>query len=151
MLAALVLAAGTFGLSGCGSTADQAAVADNDLSTNDGDDADDDDQLATTVQCAVELDAVAKLPPAATQSEVTEESVPPEESATEHASLAELYRSQAKDMAASMGKSDADLKLLYSQASEEVERQRKARAPDDFAGWLGGEADSCPALSPDGS
>lgn len=146
----VAFAAGLLSLGGCGSGGDSQAVADDDLSANDSDNGDDDEQLATAVQCAVQLEMVAKLPASEIQSDVTEESASPDESAAEHASLADLYRAQAREMARSMGRSAADLDGLYRQAAAEITRQRKARTPGDFAGWIGGEADECPAIQPDG-
>ena len=153
-LAALALFTGTLVLGGCsggGSGDDAAAVADSEAGSNEDDDAEGDDDLATAVQCAVELQAVARLPVSETESQVSEESDSPGATSAEHAALADLYRGQAREIGESLAKSPADMALLYERAAAEIATQRKARAPDDYAAWVGGEADECPPLSPDGT
>ena len=152
-LAALALVTGTLVLGGCsgGSGDDAAAVANREAGSNEDDDAEGDDDLATAVQCAVELQAVAQLPVSETESQVSEESDSPAATSAEHAALADLYRGQAREIGESLAKSPADMALLYERAAAEIATQRKARAPDDYAAWVGGEADECPPLSPDGT
>ncbi len=59
---------------------------------------------------------------------------------------ATLYRGQAKTLASTLGRSDADLTALFKQAEADIVAQRQNRAPDDFAVWVAGEADDCPPI-----
>jgi hypothetical protein len=141
-----MLAASLALVGGCQKTETSEPIPANDSVASDDGDGDDPNRLAYLVTCAAELEAVAKLPADETEQRVVDENPAPEDVEEEHAQLATLYRGQAKTLASTLGRSDADLTALFKQAEADIVAQRQNRAPDDFAVWVAGEADDCPPI-----
>lgn len=96
------------------------------------------------VRCQANFDAVARL--YKILSEQSTESEPGEMAtlATQRGVAAEAYRTIARSVGAKMGRSGEEIDTALKGATAAVDAEFKKRPFEDFATWVGGEADRCP-------
>ncbi len=136
----MMIAGALFGLGAC-SRDEETPPADDREAAAEEQSGENSDELELAIGCAVKLDTAAKLP-----AGEEEEDLPEASNAADQLSLAASYRSQAADIATSLGVGEAELNKRFAAEQQRIESERRNRAPDDFGVWATGEADGCPAI-----
>ena len=96
------------------------------------------------VDCHAKLVAVARLWNTLADNSSGSEQQEMRDTATARDAAATLYRSQADTMATSLGKTSDQVEEAVATATAAVDSEFENREFEDFAVWLGGEADKCP-------
>ena len=87
------------------------------------------------------LETAANLPSGEENADLPEASDPADQKAQ-----AAGYRLQASTLAASLHIGGDELEKRFAAERQRIDGERKSRQPDDFAEWITGEADGCPAI-----
>ena len=100
--------------------------------------------FTAAVDCHAKLVAVARLWNTLADNSTGAEQQEMRDTASSRDAAAVLYRSQADTMATELGKTPEQVEEAVTAATAAVDAEFEARAFEDFAVWLGGEADKCP-------
>lgn len=121
-----------------GATADANAVAENGLTGETG--------FVTAANCAAYYQSVSRLYGSiATNAESEAEGAEMRQLASQRETISSAFRQAAQKIGTTLGKGSGDVDAVLTEAEAAVDKEFKAREFEDFADWVAGEADRCPA------
>lgn len=125
----------------CGGTADDDASSE---ATADAPAAASEESFTAAVDCHAKLVAVARLWNTLADGSTGTEQQEMRDTASARDAAAVLYRSRADTMGTELGKTPEQVEEAVAAATTAVDGEFAAREFEDFAVWLGAEADKCP-------
>jgi len=128
-------------VAGCGDTAENEAATEEATETAA---AATEEGFTASVDCHAKLVAVARLWNTLADNSEGAEQQEMRDTATARDAAATLYRTQADTMGTELGKTPEDVEAAVTAATAAVDSEFEAREFEDFAVWLGAEADKCP-------
>ena len=99
------------------------------------------------VRCQASFDAVARLYKILSEQATGSDREEMATTATQRSAAAEAYRGIARSVGAKMGRPGADIDAAIKSATAAVDAEFEKRPFEDFASWVGQEADRCPPPS----
>ena len=102
------------------------------------------------VRCQASFDAVARLYKVLSEQSGGSERAEMATTATQRAAAAEAYRGIARSVGAHIGHSPEQIDMAIKGAATAVDAEFQTRPFEDFATWVGQEADRCPPPSAQG-
>lgn len=99
------------------------------------------------IRCQASFDAVARLYHVLSGQSSGSEREEMEATATQRAASAEAYRGIARKVGGQVGHSPGQIDMAIKAAAGAVDAEFRKRPFEDFATWVGQEADRCPPPS----